>query len=39
MHVERSVMPSMGEILKNQIGSDEPAETQEEMLIRYAASL
>ncbi len=39
MHVQRSVMPSMGEMLKNQIGSDEPAETQEEMLVRYAASL
>jgi uncharacterized protein len=39
LHVERSVMPSMGEMLKSQIGGNEPAETQQEMLIRYAASL
>jgi uncharacterized protein len=39
LHVERSVMPSMGEMMKSQIGSDGTAETQEEMLARYAADL
>jgi PPOX class probable FMN-dependent enzyme len=38
-HVDRSVMPSMGEILKAQIGGDIPAETQTEMLARYALDL
>lgn len=38
-HVDRSVMPSMGEILKAQIGGDIPAETQDEMLARYALDL
>lgn len=38
-HVDRSVLPSMGQMLKDQIGSDAPAETQEEMLRRYAADL
>jgi uncharacterized protein len=38
-HVERSVMPSMGEMMKDQIGGDIPAETQEQMLVRYAVDL
>jgi hypothetical protein len=38
-HVDRSVMPSMGEMLKAQIGGDIPAETQAEMLARYAKDL
>ena len=38
-HVDRSTMPSMGEMMKSQIGGDGPAETQEEMLARYAADL
>ena len=37
--VERSVMPSMGEMMRDQIGGDLPAESQEEMLKRYAADL
>ena len=38
-HVPRSVMPSMGEMMKDQIGGDLPAETQAQMLLRYAADL
>lgn len=38
-HVERSVMPSMGEMMKDQIGGNIPCETQEEMLARYAKDL
>lgn len=38
-HVARSVMPSMGEMMKDQIGGDIPAETQEQMLVRYAVDL
>jgi PPOX class probable FMN-dependent enzyme len=38
-HVERSCMPSMGEMLKDQIGGDIPAETQAQMLVRYAQDL
>ena len=37
--VERNVLPSMGEMMRDQIGGDIPAETQEEMLKRYAADL
>ena len=37
--VERAVMPSMGEMLKDQIGGDAPAETQAQMLARYAQDL
>jgi uncharacterized protein len=39
LQVERSIMPSMGEMMRSQIGGDGPAETQEEMLTRYAADL
>jgi PPOX class probable FMN-dependent enzyme len=35
--VERSVLPSMGEMVADQSGA--PPETQEQMLIRYAAEL
>lgn len=38
-HVERSVMPSMGEMMKDQIGGELPAETQQQMLLRYAQDL
>jgi uncharacterized protein len=38
-HVHRSALPTMGEMLKSQIGADGPAETQEEMVARYAADL
>jgi uncharacterized protein len=39
LHLNRQVMPSMGEMLKDQIGGDMPAETQAEMLTRYAQDL
>lgn len=38
-HVDRSVMSSMGEMLRDQIGGSMPAETQAEMLARYALDL
>lgn len=38
-HVNRDAMPSMGEMLKDQIGGDIPCETQADMLARYAADL
>jgi uncharacterized protein len=38
-HIERSALPSMGEMLRDQIGGDIPAETQEQMLARYAVDL
>ncbi len=37
--VDRSVLPSMGEMMRDQIGGDIPAESQEEMLKRYAVDL
>ena len=37
--VERSTLPSLGQMLKDQIGSAVPAETQEEMVARYEATL
>jgi PPOX class probable FMN-dependent enzyme len=37
--VERSVLPTMGEMLKSQIGLEGPAESQEAMRARYAADL
>ncbi|MFM1988524.1 MAG: hypothetical protein RJA99_1481 [Pseudomonadota bacterium] len=37
--VPRSALPTMGEMLKDQIGDDGPAETQAQMLARYAADL
>lgn len=36
---DRSVLPSLGQMLKDQTGSPEPAETQEEMLARYKPGL
>jgi PPOX class probable FMN-dependent enzyme len=38
-HPPRSALPTMGEMLKDQIGDDAPAETQAQMLARYAADL
>jgi PPOX class probable FMN-dependent enzyme len=38
-HIDRSTLPSMGEMMKDQIGGDIPCETQEEMLVRYAKDL
>ena len=37
--VDRSVLPSMGQMLKDQIGWEAPAETQEEMVKRYTSEL
>jgi uncharacterized protein len=39
VQVPRDVMPSMGEMMKDQIGGDIPAETQAQMLVRYAKDL
>ncbi len=38
-HTTRTAMPSMGEMMKDQIGGDIPAETQAQMLARYAQDL
>mgnify|MGYP001239270369 CR=1 FL=1 len=38
-HVDRAVLPSMGQMLKDQIGGDQPLESQAQMLARYAAEL
>ncbi|MCC7080390.1 MAG: pyridoxamine 5'-phosphate oxidase family protein [Burkholderiales bacterium] len=37
--IERSMFPSMGQMIRDQTGSTEPAETQEQMLARYAVEL
>jgi PPOX class probable FMN-dependent enzyme len=37
--IERSTLPSMGEMLRDQIGPQVPAETQEQMLERYKSDL
>ena len=37
--VERSVLPSMGRMINDQTGVDAPAESQEQMLARYAKDL
>jgi PPOX class probable FMN-dependent enzyme len=37
--VSRSLLPTMGQMVNDQIGIDSPAETQEEMLARYAPDL
>jgi hypothetical protein len=39
IQVSRSVMPSMSEMLKDQIGGDMPVESQADMLARYALDL
>ena len=38
-HIERSQMPSMGEMINEQAKMTTPAETQEEMMARYRAEL
>ena len=38
-HIDRALMPSMGEMVTEQAGMNTPAETQEEMLARYRAEL
>ena len=38
-HIDRAALPSMGEMLKDQIGGDIPAETQAQMRARYAVDL
>lgn len=37
--IDQSELPSMGQMIKDQIGSTEPAESQEEMVERYRATL
>ncbi len=37
--VERSIMPSMGQMLKDQTGSTAPAETQQEMVAQYIRNM
>ncbi len=37
--VDRSLLPTMGQMINSQLGIEAPAETQEEMLARYAADL
>ena len=37
--VDRGVLPSMGQMLNEQIGTPGPAETQEQMLLRYKNDL
>jgi PPOX class probable FMN-dependent enzyme len=39
VQIERSALPSMGEMLKDQINADRPAETQAEMVERYRETL
>jgi len=38
-HIQRSLMPTMGDMINEQAGMSAPAETQEEMLARYRAEL
>lgn len=38
-HIERSLMPSMGDMINEQAQMTTPSETQEEMLARYRAEL
>ena len=38
-HVGRATLPSMGQMLKDQIGGDAPPETQDEMVRRYTEDL
>ncbi|MGU3495772.1 pyridoxamine 5'-phosphate oxidase family protein [Xanthobacteraceae bacterium A53D] len=37
--VERSVLPTLGEMLRDQIGGDTPLETQEQMLARFKQAM
>lgn len=38
-HIDRAALPSMGQMMKDQIGGDIAAESQAEMLVRYAVDL
>lgn len=38
-HVDRATLPSMGQMINEQAGIKTPAETQEEMLVRYSKDL
>jgi PPOX class probable FMN-dependent enzyme len=38
-HVPRATLPTMGQMLKDQIGGDETPETQAQMIARYTAEL
>jgi PPOX class probable FMN-dependent enzyme len=38
-HVDRATLPSMGQMLRDQIGPEVPAETQAQMVERYKADL
>ena len=38
-HIDRSQFPSMGQMIQQQSGSDEPAESQAQMLARYASEI
>jgi len=38
-HIDRSIFPSMGQMIKEQSGSYEPAESQQQMLVRYAGEI
>ena len=38
-HVDRALFPSIGQMIKEQSGSAEPAETQEQALVRYATEI
>ena len=38
-HIERSLMPSMGDMINEQAKMTTPSETQEEMMVRYRAEL
>jgi uncharacterized protein len=37
--IERALLPTMGEMLRDQIGGDQPVETQAQMLARYAQDI
>ncbi|RPI48216.1 MAG: pyridoxamine 5'-phosphate oxidase family protein, partial [Betaproteobacteria bacterium] len=38
-HIDRALFPSKGQMMKEQSGSAEPAESQEQMLARYASEI
>jgi hypothetical protein len=38
-HVDRATLPSIGEMIKDQVNWDGKAETQAEMLMRYKETL
>ena len=39
LHVDRSCLPTLGQMINEQTGGSTPVETQEEMLARYQAEL